>query len=132
VKKTKIITIAIISLAALFAVLILLNLLIPEKAKVPKQAQGNQAMPAANPGGSGRGAPPEGSGRPDNANAPANADGSQRGANAEEQAEAHRPKALADPITPTLQLTLMVRKEAQTPMQALKAAAQEGRRRFFT
>ena len=80
-KKNKIITIAIISLAALFAVLILLNLLIPEKAKVPKQTQGNQAMPAAaNAGGAGRGAPPEGAGRPDNANAPSNADGSGRGA----------------------------------------------------
>jgi len=70
-KKSKIITIAIISLAALFAVLILLNLLIPEKAKVPKQTQGNQAMPAA--------ANPNGAGRPDNANAPSNADGSGRG-----------------------------------------------------
>jgi len=79
-KKTKIITIAIISLIALFAILIILNLLIPGKAKKTVQAQRNQAMPAAaNPSGSGRGTPPEGSGRGDNANAPSNTDGSGRG-----------------------------------------------------
>jgi len=88
VKKTKIITIAIISLIALFAILILLNLIFPGKAKVPVQAQGNQAMPAAaNPSGSGRGANAqanaEGSGRGDNANAPAN--GAGRGGNANRQ-----------------------------------------------
>jgi len=83
VKKTKIITIAIISLIALFAVLILLNLIFPGKAKTPGQAQAG-APPAAsnsgggNSGGSGRAGNADASGR--GANAPANADGSGRGA----------------------------------------------------
>jgi len=83
VKKTKIITIAIISLIALFAILIALNLIFPGKAKTPGQAQAG-APPAAsnsgggNSGGSGRAANADGSGR--GANAPANADGSGRSA----------------------------------------------------
>jgi len=104
VKKTKIITIAIISLIALFAVLILLNLIFPGKAKPPGQTQGSGA-PAnaqANAGGSGRGAnapanaessgrdapPPDGSNR--GANTQANADGSGRGANANAPANGGR------------------------------------------
>jgi membrane fusion protein, multidrug efflux system len=83
VKKTKIITIAIISLIALFAILIALNLLFPGKAKTPGQTQAGG--PAAvsnsgggNSGGSGRAGNANGSNR--GANAPANADGSGRGA----------------------------------------------------
>ncbi len=97
-KKTKIITIAIISLIALFAILILLNFLFPGKAKTPGQAQAGGPASASNSGsgnsgssgragnadGSGRGSPPsDGSGRADNAPANSdregNADGSGRG-----------------------------------------------------
>jgi membrane fusion protein, multidrug efflux system len=95
VKKTKIITIAIISLIALFAILIALNFLFPGKAKTPGQTQAAGPAAASNSGsgnsggsgraanadGSGRGAPPpEGSGKADNANAPANGG---RGGNAD-------------------------------------------------
>jgi len=66
VKKTKIITIAIISLIALFAILILLNFLFPGKAKTPGQAQAGGPA-AANSSGGG------------NANRPASANGSESG-----------------------------------------------------
>jgi multidrug efflux pump subunit AcrA (membrane-fusion protein) len=71
-KKTKIVTIAIVSLIALFAILIALNLLVPAKAKSPGQTQVT--------GGGNNAAVTSGSGRPANADA---SGGSGRAANAE-------------------------------------------------
>ena len=84
-KKTKIITVAIISLITLFAVLIALNLFFPGKAKTPGQMQAGGPPVAnnsggGNSGGSGRAGNADGSGG-GNANRPGNASGAENSGN---------------------------------------------------
>ena len=85
-KKSKIVTTAIISLIALFAVLIALNFLIPEKAKKPGQPQAGQGS-SANAGSSGG---PGVSERSGNADASAGSNNSGRAGNADASANSAR------------------------------------------